>query len=225
MLNIAKLFGKSPFAPLQTHMEKVSLCIKELKNLFYALSKRDMKEIQEVAKKISQLEHEADITKNEIRNHLPKSLFLPIDRNDFLQILHLQDSFADAAEDIAIISTLKILENYDDMKEKFELFCNQNIEAFDLSKRVIEEFDSLLESSFGGIEAERVKMLTDQLAFVEHELDILGYELLKDIYTIGDKMRITSFNLWLTLLKEIGNLSNIGDQLGEQIRMILEARC
>lgn len=224
MLNIAKLFGKSPFIPLQNHINKVSLCIDELKNLFKAISKNDMAVIQAVAKKISHLEHQADIIKNEIRNQLPKSLFLPIDRNDFLQLLDLQDSFADSAEDIAIISTLKSLENYDHLKVKFETFCNQNIEAFELAKRAINEFDALLESSFGGIEAEKMKMLIDQLAFIEHELDILGYDLFKEIYQIGDNLKITSFSLWLTLVKEIGNLSNIGERLGNHLRMIIEVK-
>lgn len=43
MLIIAKLPGKSPFAPLQTHMDKVSSCIEELPALFKALIEQDLK--------------------------------------------------------------------------------------------------------------------------------------------------------------------------------------
>src|SRR5580704_5745643 len=101
MLTIARLFGKSPFAPLQTHMDKVASCIGELPNLFEAVIDQDSHAIQIIGEKISKLEHEADLTKNDIRNHLPKSIFLPLDRSALLDILSLQDAIADQAEEIA----------------------------------------------------------------------------------------------------------------------------
>src|SRR3989344_2456887 len=101
MLTIARLFGKSPFAPLQTHMEKVSSCMSELPYLFKAILVQDQEAISDIAAKISKLEHEADLTKNDIRNHLPKSLFLLVDREALLEILSLQDALADQAEEIS----------------------------------------------------------------------------------------------------------------------------
>jgi predicted phosphate transport protein (TIGR00153 family) len=224
MLTIAKLFGKSPFKPLQNHMEKVSLCINELPALFKAIFEKNMPEIEKIAKKISKLEHEADLTKNDIRNHLPKSLFLPINREDLLIILSLQDSFADKAEDVAVLSTFRTLEGMEDIKEDFETFYKKNIESFDLAKKVIEEFDSLLEASFGGIEAEKVKNMTEELAFKEHEIDKLQYLLLKQLYKKGENLSLPLFTLWQTFIREVGDISNIAENLGNRIRMILELK-
>ena len=100
MLTIAKFFGKSPFSPLQSHMRKVANCIKKLTQIFECLDKKDHEQVEELVKNLSKLEHEADLTKNDIRNHLPKSLFLPIDRTLLLEILSIQDSIADKAEEI-----------------------------------------------------------------------------------------------------------------------------
>ncbi|KPK33720.1 MAG: phosphate transport regulator [Chlamydiae bacterium SM23_39] len=224
MLTIAKLFGKSPFTPLQNHMKKVSSCIKELPSLFIAISEKDMKKIEVIAKKISKLEHEADLTKNDIRNHLPRSLFLPINRIDILDILSLQDSFADKAEDIAVLATFKILENYEDLKKDFEIFYKENIESFVMVKNVIKEFDSLLEASFGGIEAEKVKEMIELLALKEHKIDRLQYNIIKKLYSLEEKMKYSTFNLWQTMIKEIGSLSNLAETLGNRIRMILELK-
>ena len=91
MLNIARLFGKSPFAPLQTHMKKVAHCVEKLSQMFANLGKKDVEKIAKAAHEISRLEHEADLAKNDIRNHLPRSIFLPIDRAQFLDILSIQD--------------------------------------------------------------------------------------------------------------------------------------
>jgi predicted phosphate transport protein (TIGR00153 family) len=224
MLTIMKLFGKSPFKPLQNHMEKVFLCINELPLLFKKIFEKDMTEIEKIAKKISKLEHEADLTKNDIRNHLPKSLFLPIKREDLLIILSLQDSFADKAEDIAVLSTFRTLEGMEELKKDFEIFYKKNMESFDLAKQVIKEFDSLLEASFGGIEAEKVKNMTEELAFKEHEIDKLQYLLLKHLYQHGENLSFPMFTLWQTLIREVGDISNIAENLGNRIRMILELK-
>ena len=224
MLTIMKLFGKSPFKPLQIHMDKVSLCINELPLLFKKIFEKDIKEIEKIAKKISKLEHEADLTKNDIRNNLPKSLFLPIKREDLLFILSLQDSFADKAEDLGVIATFSILEGLEELKKDFETFYKKNIESFDLAKKVIKEFDALLEASFGGIEAEKVKNMTEDLAFKEHEIDKLQYLLLKHLYSYGEKISYPMFNLWQTLIREVGDISNIAENLGNRIRMILELK-
>ncbi|MGH7542820.1 MAG: DUF47 family protein [Gemmatimonadota bacterium] len=42
-------------------------------------------EVQEIYQRVSGLEHEADDIKREIRNHLPKWFFLPVDRGDMLK--------------------------------------------------------------------------------------------------------------------------------------------
>ena len=46
---------------------------------------------QKIVDEICRLESEADEIKNDIRGHLPKSIFMPVDRRDLLEILILQD--------------------------------------------------------------------------------------------------------------------------------------
>jgi len=224
MSTIAKLFGKSPFAPLQTHMEKVAKCLEKLPLLFAAAAKGDEKTVLELSATISRLEHEADLTKNDIRNHLPKSLFLPIERSDLLDILTLQDDLADKAEDIGILLTFRKLDGFQAFGEEFLLFCNKNLAACWLARKIIKELDELLESSFGGVEAEKVKGMVEQLAFQEHEIDRLQYQIVKNLYSQGESLSYVSFHLWTTVIKEVGSLSNLAEKLGDRIRMILEVK-
>ena len=224
MSTIARFFGKSPFAPLQSHMKKVSLCVKELPKLLEALDKEDKEEAKTLVKLISKLEHEADITKDDIRGHLPRSLFLPIDRSQLLEILSLQDSIADQAEDIAIVFTLHHLSDYGKLKEKFQAFFNENVEAVNLARNVIKEIDELIETSFGGNEAKKVKEMVKQVALKEHEIDIMQYDLVKSLYAIGETMDHVSFYHWTCVIREVGALSNIAEKLANRIAMVLEKK-
>lgn len=224
MLTIAKLFGKSPFAPLQTHMDKVASCFEKLTPLFDALDRNDRVEITNISAEISRLEHEADLTKNDIRNHLPKSLFLPIDRSSFLEILALQDAIADQTEDIGILMTLHFLEHYEEFQPLFRTFLDKNFEAFQMVRKVIRQLHDLLEASFGGVEAEKVKKMIEEIAYQEHQVDILQYDLLKKLFLHAEKLSNAGFYLWRTLFKEVSNLSNLSEKLANRIRMILELK-
>jgi len=76
MRTFAKLFAKSPFAPLQKHMQDVHGCVIKVKEIFEALARGDSKSVAKIAKEISKQEARADTTKNELRNHLPGGLCL-----------------------------------------------------------------------------------------------------------------------------------------------------
>lgn len=224
MLTIARLFGKSPFAPLQTHMNKVASCIDKLTKVFELLVKGEWEKIERLVAELSDLEHEADLTKNDIRNHLPKSIFLPIDRSHFLEILSIQDTIADKAEDIGLLLTLRPLELFKNFGTDLLALYKKNAEVFWDAKQIIAEIDELLESSFGGIEAEKVKSMVEQTAYKEHEADRMQRALMKQLFTQGEQLSTPSFYLWVRLIEEMGALSQLSEKLGNRIRMVLELK-
>lgn len=222
MLTLLKLFGKSPFAPLQIHMEKVALCVAELEALFKAFFAGDSKTVARLASAISDNEHEADQTKNYIRNHLTKGVFFLMDRSDLLAILALQDSIADKAEDIGFLLTMRALPLT--FQEDFFPFLEKNLQALQETFKIMQELDELLETSFGGNEAEKVKQMTEKVARLEHEADILEAALFKRLYNEGDAMPHTVFHLWRKIFEEVGSLADLAEKLADRIRMLLEVK-
>ncbi len=224
MRALLSLFGRSPFAPLQSHMAKVADCVHSLPELFTVLENKDFGKVEEIAAKISQLEHHADLTKIDIRNNLPKSLFLPIDRSRLLEILSLQDSLADASEDVAVLTTLKQLEMPESIKADFQSFLKKNIEAFDMAQLIIKEMHDLLESSFGGVEAQKVLSMIEEVAFKEHEADLIQRKLVKHLYQAEDQMSYATFHLWQRIFEGIASLSNLSEKLANRVRMTLDVK-
>ncbi len=224
MLTIARLFGKSPFQPLKSHMDKVAGCMEKLSSVFEILPRADREKIEKLVTKLSELEHEADITKNDIRNHLPKSIFLPIDRGHFLEILALQDSIADKTEDIGILLTLRPLVLFKNFPQELQALFKKSSEVFWHAKHIIEEIDELLESSFGGIEAEKVKEMVMQSAYKEHEVDLQQRALMRQLFSSGEELSAPDFFLWQKLIEEIYLLANLSEKLANRIRMVLELK-
>ena len=204
-------------------MGKVAGCVERVPLLFDAVRVQDRDRVEEIAKEVCQLEHDADLLKNEIRNNLPNSLFLPIDRGNLLDILSLQDSIADRAEDVAVLFTLRPIEPTQGMAPLLGPFVDKNIETFREVAAIIREWQDLIESSFGGIEAEKVRQMTDAVAHTEHEVDVLQRQLLRELYS-SKELDFQTFDLWKRILLEVGTISNLSEKLANRIRMVLDLK-
>lgn len=221
---IARLFGKSPFSPLQSHMKIVANCIKKLTEIFDQLESSSQEKIHELVVELSKLEHEADLTKNDIRNHLPKSLFLPIDRTQFLEILSIQDCLSDQAEDIGYLLTFHAKKILGPLCTDLHLLFKKNVTAFWNARIIIKEIHELLESSFGGREAEKVKTLADETAYVEYEADKMKHEFMRALFARKRELSAPAFYLYTRLIEEINSISHISEKLANRIRMVLELK-
>lgn len=221
---ITKLLGRSPIAPLQFHMSKVAECVRKIEELFTALSGRDYEKVRIISEQISESEHAADLVKDDIRNNLAKGVFLPVDKGTLLTILAIQDSIADKSEDIGVLLTMKKLELLEAFRADFQLFLKKNIETFEVAQAIIEQLDELLSTSFAGFEAEKVKAMVDDVAFKEHEADILQSKLLRRLFELEDQMSYGTFWLWLKVFETLGQLSNLSENLGHRVRTLLDIK-
>jgi predicted phosphate transport protein (TIGR00153 family) len=97
---LSGIFGTSPVAPLESHINKVHECSQLLIPFIDACLDNDASLRDELLKNIVDLEREADELKKELRLRLPKSLFMPVDRRDLLEVLRMQDTIAGAVRDI-----------------------------------------------------------------------------------------------------------------------------
>lgn len=224
MRSLIGLFARSPFAPLKKHMDLVSESMALVPALFQAVQEGEGERLRTLADEISRREHLADIAKNEIRNQLPRSLFLPIDRSQLLRILALQDSLADTAEDLGRMMTLKPLKILKDFQEPLTLFLEKNMEAFRGAHTLIEDLHELFESSFGGLEAKRVKERTARIAFLEHEADLLQHTLLEKVYAHEEALSFATFYLWQKIFEKISAIANLAENMANTVRTTIETQ-
>ncbi len=219
---LESLFSRSPFSPLQSHMEKVCECVQQVDRLYAAFINKDYENIRKIADEISEMEHAADLLKNEIRGQLPQGLFLAVNRGDLLEILSLQDSIADTAEDLGVLMGLKKLEPIKELEEELKQFMDKNIEAVTSARAIIRQMDELLQTSFGGKEAKKVTLMIDDVAYMEHEADIMQRKLLKKLYNLDDKLSYSEFSLWINILKSVAAFGNLAEKLANRVRMLLD---
>lgn len=92
---------KSPMEGLLRHYEKISEGLKLIEESLgcYISAGGACREFQELVSEIDGLEDEADKIKRNIRNHMPRGLFMPVDKAIFLNYTRSQDNILDDAQD------------------------------------------------------------------------------------------------------------------------------
>ncbi|MBF0448764.1 MAG: TIGR00153 family protein [Magnetococcales bacterium] len=218
---LSNLFGKSPFKPLQQHMRQAVECAGEIPGLFEALNSGDQARIKSIQARIDELENQADQTKDQLRAHLPKSLFMPIDRRDLLEMLDIQDDIADKAQDIAGLISDRTMEVPVGMAEPLVALAKGCVEACDSASKIIEELDELVEMGFGGRESTRVLEMVDALTVTKKKNSEMTKELIRNLFSHEDEIKPVSVVLWYQMINWIGDLSDDAEKVGGRLRLLL----
>jgi predicted phosphate transport protein (TIGR00153 family) len=217
----ANLFGKSPFKALQVHMRVVLECAREIPPLFESLAAGDQGGVVAAKDKIFEKEAEADRIKNDLRGALPKSLFMPVDRRDLLEVLQMQDSIADTAQDIAGLLIERRMEIPDFMQQPMLALARRSVDACEQSAKIIEELDELLAMGFRGREADRVEKMVEELNLIEDDTDDLGIELARHLFEHEDEIKPVSVMMWYQLIEWVGDLADYAEKVGDRLRLLI----
>ncbi len=221
MRSIFSMFAKSPFRPLANHIEKVRACVEQMNPLFDALENRDYETVSEISGLIQKLEHDADGIKDTIRRTLHQSVFLPVDKRDFMHLLSAQDDIADGVEDLAVLLQIKNLETPELIKKPLSELVVHVIKTANQACDLICELDALLEASFGGAEAEKVEKGSQMLGTLEWEADKKQFHLAQKLFSLGDQLKAADLLLWNEVIKKLGAVADKSEQIGKTLRLFL----
>ena len=218
---LVNLVKRSPLVSIQEHMRAVVECAREVPPLLEALCEENDAEFQIIKQRIFDKESEADLIKNSLRDRLPKSLFMPVDRRDLLEVLHIQDSIADTAEDIAELLYERQMKIPEEMKKPVVALAVGSLKVCEKSLKVIEELDELLATGFRGHDAKQVGNMVDELNAIEDEADLLELDLARTLFELETSIDPVTVIMWYRLIEWIGDLGDYAEQVGDRIRLFI----
>ena len=218
---IASMFAGSPVRPLQQHMEKVQACIEELSPFFKAIIDNDRDEVAKIQKTIHKLETEADELKHELRMNLPTSLFMPMPREQILELVTMQDKIANQAKDIAGVMTGRNMQIPESIAELFLAFVERSIDASAQARVCVNELDELVEAGFRGREVKSVQKMIAKLDKIEYETDKLEMQIRHALFAIEKEYPPIDVMFLYRIIDWTGELADIAQRVGSRIQMLL----
>lgn len=224
MRSVLGLFGRSPFKPLADHATRVHETVALVPTLVESFIAADWDETRTIYDRISKLEHKADVLKNEIRDHLPKSMFMPVDRGDVLLFLKEQDGIADAAEDLAVILTMRHTPTPEGMREDVRGFVDQVVRTSELWWRSAEELPVLQEVSFTGPEVEKTMARIAEISDMEWKADQLQWAVSRRLFEYEEELGPVSVMMWMRAFQVLGGIANHAENTADLLRLMLARR-
>ena len=179
---------KSPFGQLVEHMEKVRECIDLLRDGLISYYAGDYKNFSNITKKISEIEHEADLIKSNIRNHLPSAIFMPVDKGKFMMALREQDKILDRAENIAVMLDMRHTKIPKKLQEVFIEHAKLVIRAVGAMEDAVENTKTLVETRFVKRGRGQTKEFIYKVHRLEWEADRKKIEMNRGIYKLEKKL-------------------------------------
>jgi predicted phosphate transport protein (TIGR00153 family) len=219
--SIFGLFARNPFQAMQALGTKVGECAEVVPLLFDAYFEGDHEQVILYSERLSQLEYEADQLKIEARDHLPRSLFMPVDRRDFLDALSSLDAIADCAEDVGILFTLRKMEPHDELIEPLKSLVRRVMTTVRQGISVVDRLDALAMAGFSGPEAADVLRMIDELGRMEHAADIVQDDLARKLFAIEDRIKPGSLLIWNKIFNKVGDMANHAERMGNRTRLFM----
>ena len=218
---LANIFGASPVMPLEKHIEIAHRCAKQLRPFFAAAVGGDWDEATEVRARIEALEQEADDLKKEIRLNLPKSLFMPVPREDLLELLLVQDRIANRTRDVSGIVLGRRMQVPEPIAEQFIDFVERNIDATKQARKSVRELDELFTAGFRGAEVSLVQALIEELDRIETDTDAKQAELRAALFEIEDTLKPVDAMFMYQVIELTGEIADMAERVGRRLELLL----
>ena len=219
--SIFKMFAPSPIKPIQEHMAKVSSCAQTLVPFIDAVLANDWQAAHVLQRQISDLEHEADVLKKDLRLHLPKGLFMPVSRGDILELLKAQDSVANQAEDIAGLMLGRRMKIPGVLEQPFRAFVVHSVDASEQANKVISELDELFETGFKGFEIDLIVDMIHKLDDIEHETDEMQIDIRRRLFELEQQLPPIEVMFLYKIIEWVGELADKAQQVGSKLQLFL----
>lgn len=218
---VANIFGSSPVQPLENHAGVVYVCAKKLGEFCKAAVEGDWESAGVAHEAIVTLEQDADDIKKEIRLHLPRSLFMPVPREDLLELLLVQDKIANRSKDVADLINSRKMEIPEPIADQFLLFVRRNIDAAKQARKSMRELDELYTSGFRGAEVELVSSLIEELDVIETETDALKSELKAALFVVEKSLQPVDVIFLYRAIDLTGEIAAMSERVGRRLELLL----
>jgi predicted phosphate transport protein (TIGR00153 family) len=218
---LANIFGSSPVDPLEKHIGIAYDCAKQLRGFFAAVVAEDWDKVARVRDKIEQLEHKADDLKKKIRLQLPKSLFMPVPREDLLELLLVQDKIANRTKDVSGLVLGRKMRLPVEIADDFLDFVNRNIDAAKQARKSVRELDELFTAGFRGAEAVLVEAMIEELDRIETDTDDRQAELRASLFAIEKSLDPIDAIFIYKVIELTGEIADMAERVGRRLELLL----
>ncbi len=218
---ISDMLSRSPVAPLQEHIKTACEAAQLLPALFEAANLNDWEKVANINSDIKKLENDADEMKLNIRSNLPKSLFMPVPRQDLLELVLVQDKVANLSKKISSVVMRRKMQVPGALFDAFLDFVKRSVDAAMKAKQSVNELDELYETGFRGAEVKVVEKLIAKLDKIETETDVMQAGLQESLFLMEQDLPPVEVMFLYQLIDQVADVADMAERIGRRLELLL----
>jgi len=215
------LFGRSPIRPIQEHMQVADQAAQQLPAFIQATIADDWEAAEKLYDSISASERNADGLKRSVRQHLPKSLFLPVPRTDLLALVTNQDHVANEAKDIAGIMLGRKMRFPEKLHKSLVEFTDTCVATSAQALAAVHQLDELLEVGFTGREVKLVESMLKELDKLEGRTDRQAIALRARMFKIESDLPPIDAIFYYQIIGRLAGLADAAEKVGDRLQILI----
>lgn len=214
---------KSPFDSLVDHAAKVKECLQVLSDGFGTYLEGDFEAFHKVRDDVSRLEHEADRIKYNARSHLPRFLFMPVNRGDFLSAISQQDKILDFAEALADLMDMRPTPVPSELRGPMMEHKKKVVETLQHYEDAVAFLNNAVSSGFSRENRERTKEAIKRVHYAEHQADVAGNAAKRKVYELEQQGQMNPMDEYhiLKIIDWVDEMADRAENASERIRIMV----
>ena len=217
---ISDLISRSPFGPIQVHMEKSKECAEELLVFLDAVIDNDWNNANTSREKIKALEKDADKLKAETRDLLPKGMFLFVHRGDLLDLIGLADEIPNTIKDISGLVYGRQIVIPPQISASFKEFASEAVEIVSTAALAVDQLSEVSRLAFGSRASDALKKIISKLDSLEAESDKSEVTVRRQLFDIEKDLPPVDVMFLYDVINKIGELADRAEQVGHRLTLI-----
>jgi len=218
---LGRLFGKSPIAPIQQHMQLAQEAVQLLCELLTAAADGNRERSGEIRELIEECNARARALRHDVRMHLPRGLLLAMPRSDLLQLVEVQQAILIQVQLLSRPIAARGLHLDGPVRSAVEAFCSHLADAADKALTAIRELDEMLEVAFSGHERGPIHEALEALRIQMAACDATGQELITELVAAEAALPPVDAALLYRTVDALTGLAQRCSDVGDQIDLLL----
>jgi predicted phosphate transport protein (TIGR00153 family) len=202
----------------------VKQCADLLRECVTEYAEEDFEQAEETVLQISRLEHEADKLKTYIRENMPRSIMMPVDRGDLLDYLREQDHVSDTIEAVALTMSLRRTKLPASLKKDLQDLTRKVCDVVDIVPLAMKAMNELLDQTFLRKKETRVEEYVSLLNEKEQLTDVLELKMRQYLYDLEANLSFAEFYHIMTIVKLLAQTADHAENCGDRIRLMIAKR-
>ncbi|NHW24167.1 MAG: TIGR00153 family protein [Archaeoglobales archaeon] len=221
--SVGQVFGYSPFPTLVKHAVLCGRAVGILQKQFEAYENKDFNVVEKYRDEIDELESQADELKEEVRTHVTRSMILPIDRQDLLEFMRVQDEIINNCEHVGHMLTFRKVKLGVNIAGDFKILLAKIMECVNEYERMVEHINTLIETSFDKKEIQTILEIIQEVESLEHECDQVQIKLHTLLFN-SNELNPLDVLLMDTWVVHLGYIANATARAADRFRLMILGR-